>query len=454
MTLKKSMVSTKVAHGAPLIGMVFVFVLLVPAEFDIGSLKMNLSRIYLLILMPVLVVQFFQKRFGKFYLSDWLFILYVFWMGVSMMVNNPSRLVQNVGSTGLEFIGGYFVGRMAIRSADDFEKIVKFLAIIVLSTLPLAVMEAYTSKPILIEIFNAIPGVSSYSDVQHEPRLGMWRAQVMLVHPIHYGIFCCSVFTLVFVGLNGQISFSRRWLMALAIGICTFLSLSSGAFLALILQLGLISWAFVLRYFSLRWLLLIGISSFAYVVVDILSNRSPVEVFLSYATFSSHTAYWRKQIFEWGMKNVWDNPFFGIGLNDWVRPYYMYSGSMDNFWLVNAVRYGIPGFLFLGCGYALMILRIAFTNLANNTRLLRFRQAWVITFCGLTFALCTVHIWTVVYSYLFFLFGAGSWLLVVQPEKTVKEDTSDVLASQKVKRYTRFPAGVGTGELNILRKHG
>ena len=106
---------------------------------------------------------------------------------------------------------------------------------------------------------------------------------------------------------------------------------------------------------------------------------------MSYATFSAHTAYWRSIIFDWGMVNVWANPIFGLGLNDWVRPRYMVSGSMDNFWLVVAVRYGIPGFALLAAGYLIALWKIGRRDFDGDQLLWQFRRAWMFSFIGLTF---------------------------------------------------------------------
>lgn len=184
-----------------------------------------------------------------------------------------------------------------------------------------------------------------------------------------------------------------------------------------------------------------------YVVVDLISNRSALQVFLSYATFSPATAYWRTIIFEWGMKNVWANPIFGIGLNSWVRPWFMYSGSMDNFWLVNAVRYGIPGFLLLACGYGLALWSVVRRDFSTDKQMLNLRMAWIITFCGLTFTLCTVHIWTTLYSFVFFMFGAGMWFISAQPETEDNSEANAAVPESRRSPYVRSkPSGVAAPE--------
>jgi hypothetical protein len=182
----------------------------------------------------------------------------------------------------------------------------------------------------------------------------------------------------------------------------------------MIMHIFFIVWGAIFLRTGKAWILLLILAAIAYVLIDLLSNRTPIRVFFSYATFSPHTAYWRGIIFDWGMRNVWANPLFGLGLNDWVRPSFMSSGSMDNFWLVMAVRYGIPGFLTIAAGYAIAMWRVGRCDFSGDAAMILLRRAWMFTFLGLTFTLCTVHIWTSLYSYVFFLFGAGMWFITAQ----------------------------------------
>jgi hypothetical protein len=195
------------------------------------------------------------------------------------------------------------------------------------------------------------------------------------------------------------------------------LSLSSGPLLAIVIQCCLIVWAWLFRGTQVRWLILMCTAIAAYVIIDLLSDRTPFRVFLHYATFNSDTAYWRASIFEYGMDNVWNSPVFGIGLNEWVRPVWMGTGSVDNFWLLTAMRYGIPGFLFLAVGFGLALWRVGRRDLGGSQNMWQLRRAWMIVMMGLTFALCTVHIWGPLYSFIFFFFGAGMWFITAQPQE-------------------------------------
>jgi hypothetical protein len=441
--------SSDVVRTAGLSVVVWLYLLsiAIPIGFDIGTLNMSLMRVLLLIVTMPLAAMLFMGRFGKVMLTDWLFFAHIFWATVAMAINNPDKVVENMGSTGIEFLGGYLIGRAFIRTPGQFSALCRAIVYLVCASLPFAIMESQTGRPVILDFLNSIPGVHSNDNVYHDPRMGLERVQVVFAHMIHYGLFSSVAFSLCFVALKGETSTFLRYLLSAMIGICVFLSLSSGALLALILQLGLIGWAFLFRNNTKRWWLLVGLFAVVYVAIDLASNRTPIKVFMSYATFSSHNAYWRGIIFEYGMQNVWANPVFGLGLKQWFRPSYMSSGSMDNFWLVMAVRFGIPGFLLLAIGYAWALWRVGRRDFSGSPRLTQYRLAWMFTFLGLSFTLSTVHIWTAIYSFVFMMLGAGMWLATYTPEGArqvdVARSSDDPRAHRPGIALTRAIAGVG-----------
>ncbi len=98
----------------------------------------------------------------------------------------------------------------------------------------------------------------------------------------------------------------------------------------------------------------------------------------------------------------------GIGLTEWQHPDWM-SGSMDNFWLVAAVRYGIPGFLLIAGSFLAVCLGLGrLRNLSFEAA--QCRKGLIISICGLVFSICTVHIWDAPYVLTLFLLGSGMWI--------------------------------------------
>ena len=400
----------------PLPVWLFLAALLLPVEFQVGPLSMTLMRLLLLVMVVPLTIRLFRGQFGRVYPTDILFFLHIGWATLALAVNNPDAVVQNVGSNGVEFIGAYVLARAYIRSRDSFTALCRALVIMVFLTVPFAVFETLTGQPVIIEMIKTVPGLTSFTNMDMDKRLGLDRVQAVFNHPIHYGLFCSVVFSLTFVALKGRISPVRRYVSSAVVVAAGFLALSSGAFLAILLQLGLIFWNTVFARVRIRWVLLVALFGLAYIAIDLLSNRTPIRVFMSYATFSAQTAYWRSLIFEYGTANVWASPVFGIGLNDWVRPDWMGTSSVDNFWLVMAMRYGIPGFVFITLGYAGAVIAIMRRKFTGDAVLSQLRLAWVFTFLGLSFTLSTVHIWTSIYSFVFFMLGAGFWMITAQPQ--------------------------------------
>lgn len=434
------------ADGAiPLPVLIYLLCVVIPIGFQVGPLAMTTLRLFMLIMIVPLMVRLVFGHYGRILLTDVMFVLFIGWTFVSLAANNPDKVIQNVGSAGIEFLGGYIVGRAYIRGSADFIALCKWIGLLALATLPFALLETLTGRPLIIETLRKLPGLTSVAIVDIEKRMGLERVQAVFAHPIHYGLFCSVAFTMSFIALRDVTGTTWRYVSSAIIAFSGFLALSSGALLAILLQIALIGWSRAFAAIQWRWWLLIGIFVLAYVAIDLLSNRTPIRVFMSYATFSAHNAYWRGIIFEWGMKSVWGHPLLGIGLNDWERPHFMYSGSMDNFWLVNAVRYGIPGFLFLAIGYVLGIFRVMRRDFSESETLSLLRKAWVFTFLGLTFTLSTVHIWTNIYSFVFFVFGAGMWMVTVSetPDDGVK---STAAAGEDKRRapYTRFANTVST----------
>lgn len=393
----------------PLI-LLYLLAVIIPVGFNIGTVAFTGLRLLLILLFIPLFYKVYIAKVDRVYPIDVLFLLHVLWIFVAIGINNPNKVVQNASSVSLEFLGGYLVGRVYIRSAGDMFALIRTLIALVILSLFFAIPESLNSRAIIPDWISRIPGLTTVNQTDIPMRMGLHRAQVYFAHPIHYGLFCSSAFALTLVGLRNVMAKGKRILFGSLIAVAVFLSLSSGALLSVILQLFLIVWSFIFRNNSNRWKLLFGLFVLLYVFIDLASNRTPLKVFMSYATFSAHNAYYRSIIFEWGIMNVNNNPIFGLGLRDWIRPHYMGSGSVDNFWLVMAMRYGYPGFALIAAGYLSALIHVGRRKLLPGTTQADLRLAWMMMFVGLSFTLATVHVWTSVYSFVFFLMGSGIWL--------------------------------------------
>lgn len=430
----------------PPILLVYLFCVVLQIGFQAGPIFLTTLRLLALAIVIPLTLNLLQGKYGRLIVTDFLFFAHLVWIGIALGVNNPDRALEQVGSTGVEFLGGYLVGRAYVRSAETFAALCRALVLFVLLLMPFAIYEAQTGSPIIIELVRSLPGVTSSSVLTIEGRMGFERVQATFSHPIHFGLFCSVAFSLTYVAMRGFISDMKRYVFSILILLTGLTALSSGALLAMVMQIGLIGWYTIFSNQAKRWWILVSLVALSYVTIDLLSNRSPLRVFMSYATFSAHNAYWRGIIFEWGLANIigsaekgiTGSPLFGIGMGDWVRPHFMRSGSMDNFWLVMGVRYGLPGFLTLAIGYLLVIVKVMQRDFSNSLVLTQFRRAWVFTFLGLTFTLCTVHVWTNIYSFVTFMFGAGVWFITAQASERPEDGDEVDNARPRGPVFTRF----------------
>jgi hypothetical protein len=442
--------NAKIDAGLAWPAIIYLVAVVTPVNVNVGPVFLSSVRAVLLVMFIPMLVRLLTGKVGRLLITDVFFLLFIVWGIVALTITSPGQAISQTGSVGLEFIGGYLMGRIYVTDRTTFIALCRWLVVLVLVSVPFALYEALTGKPIIVEYLQKIPGITSAPIVTIAGRMGLERVQYTFAHPIHYGLFCSVAFSLCFVALKDVYNLPKRLMSSLIIMLSGFLALSSGALLAIALQIALITWSLVFASLRARWWMLCGVFVLAYLVIDLLSNRSPIFVFMSYATFSAHNAYWRSIIFDWGVKNIIGDlslnippaPWFGLGMGDWVRPSFMHSGSMDNFWLVVAVRYGIPGLIFLLVGYIFAIFRIMKRNFDGNVALLQIRRAWVFTFLGLSFTLSTVFVWSNIYSFVFFIFGAGIWLIMVEPEVSSpagsepKQEPADQLLHA---RYTRFP---------------
>jgi hypothetical protein len=402
--------------------LLYLVALLLPIGFYVGPLYMNLVRSVLLIMFIPVTLKLFTGQYGRILVPDIIFFLLVPWIALTTSINDPGRVLEHVGSTTMELTGSYILARAYIRTAPDFIALSRAIMLMIIVTFPFALYELFTNDPLILQILQKIPGIRTEWVIrgEDEVRMGLFRVQAVFAHPIHYGMFSSIGFALCFVGLKDIYSTPRRYITMAVIIFCTFSSLSSGALLPIILQGGLIAWAYIFDKVEKRWFILIGLTFLAYILVSLISNRPPLIVFASYMAFSTWNAYWRALIFEYGMQNVWANPWIGIGLTgDWVRPEWMGPSTVDNFWLVVAMRYGFPGILLLLVGYLQPLFPIGLRKFARGTVVWRLRRAWLIIFVGLTLSLTTVHVWSALFSFVFFMFGAGMWFLTAQTEPEI-----------------------------------
>jgi len=399
--------------AAPRTAALLYIALILPSAFSltVGGLRLTLYRILLLAVTVPLLLRLFQNRTQPPHSADYLMIAHAFWVVLAFTVyGGVSSGLESGGIYAVESLGAYLVGRMVVTNAAEFKAVLKFMLTVLGVMLVFTLPESLTATHFIREVSGALVGGPAVPYI--DPRWGLERAFGSFDHPILYGVFAASTFSAAYYVLGEEkLSYNSLGLMGL-VALSAFLSLSAGPFVGLACQIGLIGWDRITKGISMRWWLLASIVMLMFLAISLGSNRSPVHVFISYLTFSPTSAYNRILIWEYGSAEVARNPIFGIGFGDWIRAPWM-SDSMDNFWLLTAVRYGLPALLFL-VGAILSIALTQHRATDPNPSLRRYRMTWLIVMIGFVVSGVTVHFWNSVFAYFFFLIGTGSWMTFPQ----------------------------------------
>lgn len=379
---------------------IFMIVTILPIKPLIGGQRMDPERLFLILTFLPFLMRILRGRAGRVTMVDGLMGGFIGWMMISFLVVHGTSQLSYAISQAIELLGGYMAGRVIIRSVTDYRRFIRYFLIVLAVFVPFGIIENITARMMLAEIFgHAFPVPFKVMDF----RYGLARAQVVFAHPILYGLFCSLALASVYYIYRRHV-FRLVAYVGLVIG-ATLLALSSAPMLSVLMQIGLIAWEKVTRG---AWKVLAGLVAFVILILQLFSNRGPVIYFIENLTLDPQTGWWRVYIWTWGTYNVGQHKLFGLGLNDWVRPTWMYSASVDNFWLLITMRHGLPAIILLLGAFLLHIAYlIRARGLSPETG--DIRRGYAMTMVGLCFVLSTVHIWDEVAVFVFFFLGAGSF---------------------------------------------
>ena len=421
-----------------------VILSLLPIRFDLAGQLLNPSRALLLVMTPYLMAQWLSGRYGRLVYTDYAIAFFCVWMTLAVANFNPSRVFGFAGSNVLQVIGGYLIGRAAVRSAEDFFALTRVMVIAILALLPLAFYESVLNQdsPIL-NWLEQYPAISAYRDSDMCCRLGLNRAQAVLIQPIHYGIFCSLAIAPFVLGMHNRVPATTRYVVTGLLLLAVLFSVSSGALMTSVLQLGMVGYAVMFHGFKDQWKLMNRALLVGYVLLELITTKFAFFTLAEKVAFSSHNAYTRQVMVDTGIKLVGQYPLFGYGLRSWPLPYWMrYSTSIDNYWLVLAGSFGLPTFLAAFTAFLVPLFFVGGKRLTKGSDLYYIRLSWTFLMAALLLSFATVHLWDVLTSIVYMMLGAGIFLMyATEPStKTAQQEAGDDAArAPKRPVHTRFP---------------
>lgn len=383
----------------------FLISLCIPVQLHFGGIRLSPYRVIILTAIIPIIIRLFSQAGFRWKLADTFIILFVIWTSISHIYTGSS--IETAAIFDIEVLGSYFIGRLFVSNLATFVGMVRVFYILVAVSLPFAVYEALRADPIVLTILNKF--LNALPNVPHETRLGLDRVQYVFDHPILYGLFCATAFSLTIYCRKLLQTEKMDLFGGMVVGLATFLSLSSGAIVCVAFQVGLLIWDAALNKAEFRWKLFVALGGFFYLAIELGSNRTVPEILIPYVSLNPGTAWTRIAVNEAAMEVIGMNPWFGYGLKPWHPRWPAPTGSIDNFWMVIAFRHGVPSIVLLLLSVIFVAVTVA-TARHGDKRIGLCQTAMVITIASFSASVFTVHIWNAAFAMFFFLLGSGMWV--------------------------------------------
>lgn len=410
----------------PLPVILLIIAFLCPTEFSLylDGLRLPPHRVVLILLLPVALWRIALQHGMKLRAFDVMFLAFNVWtVGIFMYHQGQHEGLVYGGSLALEGLGAYLVARAWIRDASLFEATLRTMAIAIAIAATIALPETLLGKNFTHDILRDLTGYVHPTAV--ETRLHLTRAYGAFDHPIHYGTFCAALLAMFWYAAKSKFSRRKR---ALFLCLATLLGLSSAPILCLLLQGAMILWEYLTRGTANRTSITLAFLAGLYIAASMVMSRSPINLIATGMTLDAWTGYYRLQIWENGLNTVYGYPWTGIGLADWDRPWWMASATIDAFWLVIAMREGLPAIIFL-VGGIVMITRAVTKRGLNHQDIAvrRLSRGWIMSLIALSLVGTTVHFWNVLYTFFFFFIGLAGW--IADPKRVKVKVKSKTMAN-------------------------
>lgn len=398
------------AKALPLALIILPLCFLSPVDFSfyIQDFRLDAYRLALFAFFVPALARASSDRAISLNLFDFGVLAYAVWIVLALIYHmGVGQGLESGGIVALETIAPYLIARAYLTDLDRLQRFLRFLIFLSLVVASIMIIEMIAGRNLVRIISSALMG--SENPVGEIGRFGLVRARGPFTHPIHAGVMAGGLLAIHW--LTNPQTF-RRWLIALIMGFGVFASVSSGPFLMFLSQMGLLIYNKIAIRLRLpkHWLLLTGAGVALIVVLEIGSNRGAVLFLVQNLAFNAWTGFYRMLQWEYGSAEVLRNPIWGIGFGDWLRPSWMrMNSSIDAFWLVTAMRYGLPALLLLVSSIVLIWKKIV-VRLAKDadSQLRKISLAWLIVFFSWCFVGFTVHFWSHTYVFFCLLLGVGA----------------------------------------------
>jgi hypothetical protein len=337
------------------LAVVLGYIMLLPPQLNLSVMGVVLPP-YRLFLIPatLLVVGANLRGRWNWVLPDYLMLFGTAWIWLALYNTSEFEdfFTSSIAQT-VDIALAYFFARAAFRSMRDL----RLFLLLLLPGLAISggfiALEAVLKRHILQPFVGGIVGVGGYYPI--DERMGLMRSRGPFPHPILGGIFLASFLPLYW--LSGLRGWPR--MVGIATAFFSFFTVSSAALLAISVSSMLIFYNWLSeRFIQLSWRFFFVISAIVIFALEFGTKSGSFNLIMRYASLNSYSAFNRVLIWRYGTMSVEKHPWFGIGYAEWERPIWMVSGSIDHYWLKQAIQFGIIPALTLAIATTLAVLAL------------------------------------------------------------------------------------------------
>jgi len=389
---------------------IYFLSMLVPSEmfFEVAGVRFEIYRFILIFSFFVFareMIEYAQREKVVKYL-----LAYVAICALALFYNHGLASLESIFIHFLEVYVGFFIGMSVAADPQRFKILLKVVCIGYILLIPFAIVESQNGYRILHvwaadisgNYFAGIKGSLEYLGDSYY-RYGLHRASTVFSHPILYSVVAACTIPLVFL------TFGRSWwLWSIGLFVALVTSVTSAGILMVIMFFGMRFLKSVSKFYPSVYKHILYVVVAWFFVVLIFSNRGPIPVLIDLMAINPETGYARYLQWEYASDDVRDNLLFGIGFKEWSRPWWM-SASVDNYWLMVALRFG--------CVALVTIAAVYITNMVRVWKLYMVSGAlshYMFFTCllQLAFAGVTVHFFDRAALYVFMMLGVLSSFII------------------------------------------
>jgi hypothetical protein len=315
-------------------------VLLIPASLVVFSgegFKFTPGRLAItLLLAPALSKLLREHR--HFVSSDFFVFLTAAWMIGSRFQDdglNASAVAEVI-----ELLGAYIVSRAYFFGRWELQQFMRIFKILMVVMILLACLEPLAGTNVVTSTVSALFQTQVNST---QFRLGIARAQSTIEDSELFGALCCVAGCLCLYMEPNRV---RR---VVWVGFCFFgclLSISSGPLLTFAIMLASYVYDCMLYQFPWRWKAYVATIAGLLAAVFVVSNN-PVGWLIEHLLFDPGSSYFRVYVFDYYLAHIAVYPFTGWGFGPVGDDDFLSTTTVDNVWIVCAVRFGLPMIFFL-----------------------------------------------------------------------------------------------------------